>query len=209
MLSCSWTFLRLEGFFFRDIHKTQFEEGVWANWATEYKIGGGKIYSHTNTFGAKYTIRVTRWHSKYKILNYIMKHNFCLSDLLTKSNRTTSQSYKVEERTFGTPCKTNILTYLYYELYIVFIFVLEINLCISQLHLRPPPPHRATEEHLHALSVRGVGHLQILHCPGAGHSPTPGPFPRFWHARGFLSEYNYTEGFTGKKADWLICQGQE
>ena len=27
--------------------------------------------------------------------------------------------------------------------------------------------------------------------------------------RGFLSEYNYTEGFTGKKADWLICQGQE
>ena len=31
----------------------------------------------------------------------------------------------------------------------------------------------------------------------------------FKHARGFLSEYNYTEGFTGKKADWLICQGQE
>ena len=30
-------FLRLEGFFFRDIHKTQFEEGVWANWATEYE----------------------------------------------------------------------------------------------------------------------------------------------------------------------------
>ena len=23
------------------------------------------------------------------------------------------------------------------------------------------------------------------------------------------SAYNYTEGFTGKKADWLICQGQE
>ena len=33
-----------------------------------------------------------------------MKHNFCLSNLLTKSNRTTLQSYKVEERTFGTPC---------------------------------------------------------------------------------------------------------
>ena len=30
--------------------------------------------------------------------------NFCLKDLLTKSNRTTSQSYKVEERTFETPC---------------------------------------------------------------------------------------------------------
>ena len=61
-------------------------------------------------------------------------------------------------------------------------------------------PRRATEGHLHALSVPGVGHLQILHCAGAGHSPTPGPFPRFWHARGFLSEYDYTEGFTGKKS---------
>ena len=70
------------------------------------------------------------------------------------------------------------------------------------------PPPRATAEHLHALSVPGVGHLQILHCPGAGHSPTPGPFPRFSHARGVLSEYNYTEGFTEKKkADWLIRQG--
>ena len=27
----------------------------------------------------------------------------------------------------------------------------------------------------------------------------PGPFPSFWHARGFLSEYNYTGGFTEKK----------
>ena len=38
-----------------------------------------------------------------------------------------------------------------------------------------------------------------LHCPGAGHLPTPRPFPSFWHARAFLSEYKYTEGFTGKK----------
>ena len=45
--------------------------------------------------------------------------------------------------------------------------------------------------------------------PGAGHLPTPGPFPSFWHACSFLSEYNYTHGFTGKKADWHICQGQE
>ena len=68
---------------------------------------------------------------------------------------------------------------------------------------RPPPP-RATAGHLPALSVPGVGHLQILHCPGAGHLPTPGPFPSLCHA-----EYNYTEGFTEKKADWLTCQGQE
>ena len=74
-------------------------------------------------------------------------------------------------------------------------------LCISQFQLRParPPPPRATAGHLPALSVPGVGHLQSLHCPGAGNLPTPGPFPSFWHARSFLSEYNYTEGFTGKK----------
>ena len=77
--------------------------------------------------------------------------------------------------------------------------------CISQFHLRPAPP-RATAGHLPALSVPGVGQLQILHCPEAGHLPTPGPFPSFWHACSFLSEYNYTEGFTGKKADWHISQ---
>ena len=65
------------------------------------------MYSRTRTFGAevhKSNIRVTRWHNKYKILNSMERHNFCLSDLLTNSNRTTLQSYKVEERTFGTPC---------------------------------------------------------------------------------------------------------
>ena len=57
----------------------------------------------------------------------------------------------------------------------------------------PPPPLRLTAGHLPALSVPGVGHLQILHCPGAGHLPTPGPLASFWHARSFLSEYNYTK----------------
>ena len=55
----------------------------------------------------KYTneILVTRWHNKYKISNYIERQllNF-LNDLLTKSNRTTLQPYKVEEQAFGTPC---------------------------------------------------------------------------------------------------------
>ena len=62
--------------------------------------------------------------------------------------------------------------------------------------MRPAPP-RATAGHLPALSVPGVGNLQILHCPGAGHLPTPG------HSRAFdthaVSKYNYTEGCTGKK----------
>ena len=61
------------------------------------------------------------------------------------------------------------------------------------------PPPRATAGHLPTLSVPEVGHLQILHYPGAGHLLTPVPLARFWHARSFLSGYNYTEGFTGKK----------
>ena len=66
-----------------------------------------ELYSRTRTFGAelhKSKMRVKRWHNKYKILNYIERHNFCLNDLLTKSNRTALQTYRVEERTFGTPC---------------------------------------------------------------------------------------------------------
>ena len=62
------------------------------------------------------------------------------------------------------------------------------------------PPPRATAGHLPALSVPRVGHLQILSCPGAGHLPAPGPFLTFWHARGLLSENNYTEDFTGKES---------
>ena len=34
----------------------------------------------------------------------------------------------------------------------------------------------------------------------AGQLPTPGPFPSFCHARGFLPEYNYTDDFTGKES---------
>ena len=63
----------------------------------------------------------------------------------------------------------------------------------------PPPPRRATADQLPALSVPGVGHL-----------PTPGPLPSFSHARCFLSEKKITQMISlGKKADWLICHGQE
>ena len=73
----------------------------------------------------------------------------------------------------------------------------------------PLPPPGATAGHLPTFSVPRVGHLQILRCPGPGIG-TPGIFPRFWHARSFLSEYNYTEDITGKKKQIcsIICQGQ-
>ena len=56
----------------------------------------------------KYTNRILESKDgtkSMKIVNYIERHNFCLKDLLTKSNRTEIQTYEVEERTFGTPCK--------------------------------------------------------------------------------------------------------
>ena len=51
-------------------------------------------------------------------------------------------------------------------------------------------------------------------CPG--HLRAPGPFPSFRHARGLLSEYNYTEDFTGKESrlaylsrTWINWRGLE
>ena len=55
----------------------------------------------------KYTNRIfesKNGTTSMKIVNYIERHNFRLNDFLTKSNRTEIQTYKVEERTFGTPC---------------------------------------------------------------------------------------------------------
>ena len=37
-------------------------------------------------------------------MNKIERQNFCLNYLLIKSNRTALQTYKVEERIFGTTC---------------------------------------------------------------------------------------------------------
>ena len=39
------------------------------------------------------------------------------------------------------------------------------------------PPAPSPSPPTTALSVPGVGHLQIFHCPGAGHLPTPGAIP--------------------------------
>ena len=75
----------LRGFIFRDIHKKQGRSSSNSGYEIQ-KICGWKIYSRTRTFGAevhKSNIRVKRWR---------------------KSNCTKIRTYKVEERTFGTPC---------------------------------------------------------------------------------------------------------
>ena len=58
---------------------------------------------------------------------------------------------------------------------------------------------QTTAEHLRLFSLGGKAFANFARCPGAGHLPTPGLFPSLWHARGFLSEYNYTNDITGKK----------
>ena len=73
------------------------------------KCVAGKYTRARAPLARKYTNRI--FESKdgttsTKIMNCIEKHDFCLNDLLTKSSRTEIQTYKVEERTFGTPCSS-------------------------------------------------------------------------------------------------------
>ena len=56
---------------------------------------------------------------------------------------------------------------------------------------------RATAGHLPSLSVPEVGHLQILSCPGAEGQAFANP-ELLTRTRFPVSEYNYTEDFTGK-----------
>ena len=72
----------------------------------------------------------------------------------------------------------------------------------------PSPLPRATAGHLPALSVPGVGHLQILHCREPGICQPRG------HSRAFhRNAVSYQDITTQKvllektKADWLICRG--
>ena len=87
-----------------------------------------------------------------------------------------------------------------------------LRLCISQFQLRPapPPPHpRATAGHLPALSVPRVGHLQILSCPGPGICQPRGHSWAFDTHAVCYQKITTQRILLAKKADWLICQGQE
>ena len=107
MLSRNWTFLREGGLSFVIFTKKQGRSSGNSGYEIQ-KICGWKIHSRTRTFNAevhKSNIRVKRWHNKYENSELYWKtQNFCLNDLFTKSNRTKIQTYKVEERTSGTPC---------------------------------------------------------------------------------------------------------
>ena len=89
---------------------TKNKEGVPTIRAMKYKkYVAGKYTRARAPLTRKYTNRI--FESKdgitsMKIVNYIERHIFCLNDLLTKSNRNEIQTYKVEERTSGTPCNS-------------------------------------------------------------------------------------------------------
>ena len=95
---------------------TKNKEGVWAIQALKYKkYVAGKYARARAPLARKYANRI--FESKdgtksMKIVNYIERHNFGWNYLLTKSNRTETQTYKVEERTFGTPCILAIYQYI-------------------------------------------------------------------------------------------------
>ena len=95
----------LSGFIFLDINKKQ--ERSLSNSGFKNKKKAGKYTCACAPLAWKYTNAI--FESKdgtisMKIVNQIERHNFCLNDLLTKSNHTEIQTYKEEERTFGTPC---------------------------------------------------------------------------------------------------------
>ena len=66
---------------------------------------------------------------------------------------------------------------------------------IPAVPIPPPPPGYCG--HLLPLVSPGGGAFENFVLLGAGHLPTPGPLASFSHARSFLSEYNYSEGFIG------------
>ena len=102
----------LRGFIFRDIHKKQGRSSSNSGYKIQKKNVAGK-YTRP-PLARKNTNRIFESNdatTSMKIVNTIERHTFCLNELLTKSNRTEIQTYKVEERTFGTPCTRNLLCY--------------------------------------------------------------------------------------------------
>ena len=60
-----------------------------------------------------------------------------------------------------------------------------------------PPPPGLLRGICSPCQSRGWGICKFCTAQAARHLPTPGPLASFSHARSFLSEYNYSEGFIG------------
>ena len=71
----------------------------------------------------------------------------------------------------------------------------------------PPPPPGLLRGISPSFQSRGGAFANFALLGGRAFD-IPGAIPSSWHARRFLSAYNYTEDITRKNADWFICQGQ-
>ena len=96
----------LRGFIFRDIHKKQGRSSSNPGYEIQKNMWLENILAHGHLCGeSTHRIFESKDGTKsMKIVISIERHNFCWNGLLTKPNRTEIQAYKVEERTFGTPC---------------------------------------------------------------------------------------------------------
>ena len=120
------------GFIFLDIHKIQGRSS--SNSAINYKKYLAGKYTRVRTpLARKHTNQMFESKdstTRMKLVNQSERHNFCLNDLLTKSNRTEIQTYDVEEHTFGTPCSLFIFEVLQYGK-CVFLFHADVFIDVS------------------------------------------------------------------------------
>ena len=74
-----------------------------AIWAIKYKKKAGRYTRARAPLARKYTNRISESKDGATSSKSVIRLKDA-NDLPTKSNRTEIQTYKVEERTFGTPC---------------------------------------------------------------------------------------------------------
>ena len=98
-------FFSLRGFIFQDIHTKQVRSSSISGYKMP-KIYGRKIYSNSAPLARNYTNRISSEKMAQGVWNIKLdwKSRLWLNHVLIKSNCTALQTYKVQERTFGTPC---------------------------------------------------------------------------------------------------------
>ena len=112
LLARSWVLFRWEGLIFQDIHTKQIRSSSISGYKMQ-KIYGGKIYSGSAPLARNYTNRILSQKMAQEVWKIKLLHwesQFGLNYVLIKSNRTALQTYKVEERFFGTPCRHAVST---------------------------------------------------------------------------------------------------
>ena len=118
-------------------------------------------------------LRLKRWHKKYEILNQIESHNLGLNYVLIKSNRTALETYKVEERTFGTPCTFNLIFSKYHSILSIhavkIMLIFSINRPSMQLLVKEREgPNNSNE--LNKLTLRANARKNRAKSANRGHS---------------------------------------